>query len=47
MKANSNRFNLITNKQSCINLKIGNLNIENNTCENLFGVKVGSKLNFN
>ena len=47
MKANSNRCNLITNKQSCISLKIGNLNFENNTCKNLLGVKVGSKLNFN
>ena len=47
MKANSNKCNLITNKQSCMNLKIGNINIENSTCEKLLNVKVDRKLNFN
>ena len=30
-----------------MNLKIGNINIENSTCEKLLGVKVDKKLNFN
>ena len=30
-----------------MNLKIGNINIENSTCEKLLGVKVDNKLNFN
>ena len=29
-----------------MNLKIGNVNIENNTCEKLLGIKAGNKLNF-
>ena len=29
-----------------MNLKIGNKNIENSTCEKLLGVKVDNKLNF-
>ena len=30
-----------------MNLNIGNINIENSTCEKLLGVKVEDKLNFN
>ena len=30
-----------------MNLKIGNINIENSACEKLLGVKVDNKLNFN
>ena len=30
-----------------MNLKIGNMNIENSTCKKLPGVKVDKKLNFN
>ena len=30
-----------------MNLKTGNINIENSTCEKLLGVKVDNKLNFN
>ena len=45
MNANSDKCHLITSKQSCMNLKIGNINIENNTCEKLLGVKVDNKLN--
>ena len=30
-----------------MNLKIGNINIENSTCKKLLGVKVDNKLNFN
>ena len=37
----------ITSKQSCTNLKIGNMNIENSTCEKLLGVKVDNELNLN
>ena len=47
MKVNSNKCHLITNKQSCINLKIENVDIENSTCEKLPGVKMDNKLNFN
>ena len=47
MKANSDKCYFITSKRSCMNLKIGNINIENSTCEKLLGVKVDNKLNFN
>ena len=47
MKVNSDKCHLITSKQSCMNLKIGNINIENSTYENLLGVNVDNKLNFN
>ena len=47
LKANSDKCHFITSKQTCMNLKIGNINIENNTCEKLVGVKVDNKLNFN
>ena len=30
-----------------MNLKTGNINIENSTCEKLLGVKADNKLNFN
>ena len=30
-----------------MNRKIGNINIENSTCEKLLGVNVDNKLNFN
>ena len=46
MKANSEKCHLITSKQSCVNLKIWNINIENSTCEKLLGVKADNKLNF-
>ena len=38
---------LITNKQSRMNLKLGNTNIESSLYEKLLGVKVDNKLNFN
>ena len=47
MKANSDKCHLISSKQICMNLKIGNLNIENSTCEKLLQVKVYHRLNFN
>ena len=47
MKANSDKCHLITRKQSCVNLKIENINIENSTCEKFIGFKVDNKLNFN
>ena len=47
MKVNSDKCHLITSKQSCTNLKIGNINIENSTCEKLLLVKVDNKLNIN
>ena len=33
MKVNSDKCHFITSKQSCMNLKIGNINIENSTCQ--------------
>ena len=45
MKANSNKCQLITNKQSRMNLKLGNISIENSTYEKLLEVKVDNKLN--
>ena len=33
VKANSDKCHRIASKQSCMNLKIGNINIENSTCE--------------
>ena len=47
IKRNSDRCDLITSKQSCMNLKTRNINIENSACEKLLGVKVNKKLNFN
>ena len=47
MKANRDKRYLITSKQSCMNLKIGDVNIENSTCEKILEVKVDNKLNFN
>ena len=47
MKANSDKCHLITSKLSCMNLKIGDINIENSTCQKLLGIKVDNKLNFN
>ena len=47
MKVNSNKCHPITTKQSCINLKIGNVDIEISTCKKLTGVKMDNKLNFN
>ena len=38
---------LITNKQSRMNLKLGNTNIESSLYEKLLGIKVDNKLNFN
>ena len=48
MKAISGKCYLITNKQSCVNLKIGNTNTENKQyCEKLLGVRVDNKISFN
>ena len=47
MKAKSDKCHLITSKQNCMNLKLGNMNIENSNCEKLLGVKVDNKVNFN
>ena len=47
IKANSDKCHLITSKQSCMNLKIGNINIENGACDSLLGVEVDNKLNLN
>ena len=47
MKVNSNKCYLSTNKQSCMNLKIGYKRIGNSTCEKHIVVKLDNKLNFN
>ena len=47
MKANGNNCHLITSKQSCMNLKVGDISIENSTCEKLLGVKVDNKHTLN
>ena len=39
MKANSDKCHLITSKLSCMNLKIGDINIENSSCEKLLALK--------
>ena len=39
IKANSNKYHLIISKKSCMNLKIGDINIENSTREKLVEVK--------
>ena len=41
-----NKCHLINTKQSCINLKIRDINIESSTCEKVLRVKVDKKLNF-
>ena len=46
IKANSDKCHLITSKQSCMNLKTGNINIENGACKKLLGVNIDNKLNF-
>ena len=46
IKANSDKCHLITSKQSCMNLKTGNINIENSACKKLLGVNIDNKLNF-
>ena len=47
IKGNSCKCHFVTSKQSCMNLKIGNINTENSTCEKLLVVKEDNKLNFN
>ena len=47
IKANSDKCHLITSKQSCMNLKIRNINTENGACESLLGVEVDNKLHLN
>ena len=47
MKVNSSKCHLITSKLSCMSLKIGDINIENSTCEKLLGIKTDTKLTFN
>ena len=47
IKGNSSKCHFVTSKQSCMNLKIGNINTENSTCEKLLVVKEDNKLNFN
>ena len=46
-ETNSKTYHLKTSIKSCINLKIGNVNISKSTCEKRPAVKVDNKLNFN
>ena len=41
METNSKKYHLMTNIQSCMNIKIANANAENGICEDLLLVKVG------
>ena len=41
METNRNKYHLMTNIQSCMNIQIANINIENNICQDLLVVKVG------
>ena len=34
-KADSKKYHLITNKKNCMNLNVGDINIENSTCKKL------------
>ena len=45
-QSNENKYHLITNKQSIMNLKTGNTNIENSSCKNLWEIKVDNKSKF-
>ena len=49
IEINNNKYHLMINIKSCMNLKIANINAGNGTCENLLVVKVGlspSKINY-
>ena len=47
MKANSVKCHLITSKQSWMNLKIGNINVESSSYEKLLGVKADNTTSMN
>ena len=46
MKSNADKCHLLVNTNNAINIKIGNIDINNSTCEKLLGVKFDYKLTF-
>ena len=46
MKSNAEKFHLLVSTNNAINIKIGNIDINNSTCEKLLGVKSDYKLTF-
>ena len=46
MKRNSDKCHLLVSTNNTINIKIGNVDITNSTCEKLLGVKFDHKLTF-
>ena len=46
MKANKDKCRLIVSSNEHLSMKLDNIEIENNNCERLLGVKIDSKLNF-
>ena len=47
MKANQDKFQLIFSKNENVSVHIGPFEIKNSICEELLGIKVISRLNFN
>ena len=46
MKSNADKCHLLFSTNNAINIKIGNIDINNSTCEKLLGVKFDYKLTF-
>ena len=46
MKSNADKCHLLVSTNNAINIKIGNINMNNSTCEKLLGVKFEYKLTF-
>ena len=46
MKANKDKCHVIVSSNKHVSMKLDNIEIENNNCERLLGVKIDSKLNF-
>ena len=44
MKSNADKFHLLVSANSTINIKIGNIDIANNTCEKLLEVLFDQKI---
>ena len=47
MKANISKCHLLVNKKDEVTIRIGDMEIKNSEYENLLGIKVDIKLNFN
>ena len=47
MKANISKCHLLVNKKDEVTIRIGDTEIKNSEYENLLGIKVDTKLNFN